>query len=131
MGELLAKMRHRRVRLDCRGFTLLEMIIVVVIIGVLASMALPQFGNMTPAAANASATAVASSLGAAAASRNARCRTGIEANCATTSLTCDQALALVSGITASDYTISSAGTACTVRHIQGDITYTSASITNQ
>ncbi|MBF0368775.1 MAG: prepilin-type N-terminal cleavage/methylation domain-containing protein [Magnetococcales bacterium] len=112
---------------DQQGFSFLELVIVVVIVGILAAMSLPKFGSLGPSAANANAESVAGAIGAAAASYNARCEVGLETACS--GLTCSAAMGLLSGIDAADYTLGgSPGNGCTVLHTKGDTTYTSAPI---
>lgn len=99
---------------------------VIVIIGILAGMALPRFGDVATAAANANAETIAGAIGAAAATRNAECAVGLAVGCP---LTCAGALALLSGINSSDYTLGGTpANGCTVRHTQGDTAYTTAGI---
>jgi type II secretory pathway pseudopilin PulG len=104
---------------------LVELVIVVIVIGILAAMALPEFGSLGTEAANTNAESVAAGLGAAAITRNAQCAVGLSAgDC---SLDCSSALALLSGITVADYTVTGTpAVGCTVRHVNGTLDYVSA-----
>lgn len=108
------------------GFTLAEVVMVIVVIGILAGMALPRFGGVAPAAANANGEAVAGAVGSAAATYNAQCAVAL-GPCAP--LTCETALALLSGITISEYILGGdPETGCTLRHVQGDTGFAIARI---
>ena len=110
-----------------RGFTLLELVIVIVILGILGAMSLPMFGNMVPAAADGASEAAAGSLSAAAAGNYASCKVG---GTWTSVATCDDATALVTSMDWTEYTVASVGGAadgfinCSVIHASGGTTFT-------
>ncbi|MBF0152918.1 MAG: type II secretion system protein [Magnetococcales bacterium] len=108
------------------GHTLLEMVTAVLIIGVLAGVSLPNFGNMSPSSGDAVAKSVAGAMVAAAASNRAKCEMG---DASSTITTCAAAQALLQNVTWSDFIVATgAGTPptgylyCTVRHNQGSST---------
>ncbi len=118
--------KHSPVIFQQCGFSLVELIMVIVVIGILSAMALPKFGTITPTAADANAQSIAGALGVAAANYNAQCAVGL-GSC--TALTCSTGMNLLSGITVGDYAVAgSPNSGCTIKHVQGETTYTSSTL---
>lgn len=89
------------------GFTLIEVIVVVAIIGILASIAMPKYANYTAKARLSAAQAIAGNLASASAANYPVKAAGLTGGSAVT--TCDTAANLIS-YDSSRYTISLSGT---------------------
>lgn len=92
-----------------RGFTLIELVIVIAIIGILSAVAIPKFINLSSNAQTASTNAVAGALGAANASNYAARKLSASLGVAITN--CTNASNALQGGLPTGYTITSASVA--------------------
>jgi prepilin-type N-terminal cleavage/methylation domain-containing protein len=93
---------NRTRRVHQAGFTLIELVIVLVILGVLAAVAVPQMGNLTDTADDTAMEAQAAAITSANSMNVANCRLGDAADCTSISA-CSDAPDLLNGLESGDY----------------------------
>lgn len=104
------------------GFTMIEMIIVVLIIGLLGAIAMPQFGDLTPMASGEASRSVAGALTIVAANNHVMCEMG---EVAVAISSCNQAALLVDNVDLASFVITDGVAApagflnCTVQSVSG------------
>ena len=103
-----------------RGFTLIELVIVIVLVGILAAVAIPRFVDLKGDAALAASNGVAGALASASAINYAASRVNATTNPLVTS--CSGVPALLTTTPASNFTVAGTAPNCTVANSDGGAT---------
>lgn len=128
-------MQNMSIRKSQGGFTLIELVIVIVILGILAAVAVPRFVDLSTEAGNAAAEGVAGAIASGSAINFAACKAG-STPCTTVNSTteCQDLAPLLEGgslpdevsWTSDTAAVGTSGNGCSVEHDSGD---TAATVT--